>query len=425
MAKTNSKIKCDATLINELLEKKRFKLTFPEELEKSFKRFYSKESVKNLPSNFLLVMAVNLMLSLLFYLQINHLEKEHLTAWVLEHVAVSTCALVAFFCGTQRKFDQWYETYIAVCAIPAIVIALIWPYYYDNELLKTIISLAIIYEIMVLYTSVGLSFSTASIICSFGGIFSLVYLILAGFEINWVTFINLYLGPNFLGMMLCYQAERRYRISYLQSLLIRYEKEHNVELAERMKEMSQEDSLTGLANRRYFDEQSKEIWRQALLSHTNVALVFVDIDDFKKYNDYYGHMMGDECIKSIAKMIEAQAETDSGLVARYGGEEFITIYSGVHAGELEYKAKRLLQIVRNARIQHEGSSVSNSVTISIGVASCIPSTQIEIDDLLLEADMNLYESKEKGRDRFTISELMYSNVPEERNSESIKSQGTS
>lgn len=159
------------------------------------------------------------------------------------------------------------------------------------------------------------------------------------------------------------------------------------------------DGLTGLFNRRHFDEQiEREILRHRR-QQLPLALAFIDIDCFKGYNDHYGHPDGDSCLGAVARLIAASSQRPDEVVARYGGEEFIVILPYTALAAATDYANRLCEAVRGAGLPHAASRAAPHVTISIGVVAAVPHTGLEAAQLLARADAALYAAKAAGRDR--------------------------
>lgn len=158
------------------------------------------------------------------------------------------------------------------------------------------------------------------------------------------------------------------------------------------------DNLTGIANRRYFDEALSVEWRRARRHSNPVALLICDIDFFKLYNDTFGHMAGDKCLREIAATISRHSERPSDTVARLGGEEFAVILAETSIGGALMVAEKIQQGVRDLNLRHPSSPFSQ-VTLSIGIASEAPGFDNPPDDLVLAAEKALYRAKQEGRDR--------------------------
>lgn len=159
------------------------------------------------------------------------------------------------------------------------------------------------------------------------------------------------------------------------------------------------DGLTGLPNRRRFDEAFDADMRQAFRKQHPVSLVMVDIDYFKDYNDHYGHLQGDQCLRQVADIIGASARRPTDLASRFGGEEFGLIYPETDLDAAMRLAEGLRQAVEAARIPHAASPRGPWVTVSIGVASKCPSTETPTNLLLTRADEALYQAKGAGRNQ--------------------------
>ncbi len=170
-------------------------------------------------------------------------------------------------------------------------------------------------------------------------------------------------------------------------------------LAAELYKLSTQDALTGVANRRGFDETLEKEWRRASRKNIGLSLLMVDVDYFKKYNDHYGHPQGDECLKKVAHVLTEQTSRTADYVARYGGEEFAIILPDTVLNEALVIANRICSGMVNAGIEHETSQVSDFLSVSVGVAHLNfnkPNTQI---DLIKRADEALYEAKAHGRNR--------------------------
>jgi diguanylate cyclase (GGDEF)-like protein len=161
------------------------------------------------------------------------------------------------------------------------------------------------------------------------------------------------------------------------------------------------DGLTGIANRRYFDEFLHKEWRHCRREKQPVTLCLVDIDFFKAYNDSYGHLQGDKCLQKVVAILISSVKRPGDLVARYGGEEFAIILSETPEAGGCAVAKRLMKNMAARNIPHDSSKVSDRVTLSCGIATLIPKATTAVHDLISQADRALYEAKNMGRNRIS------------------------
>lgn len=163
--------------------------------------------------------------------------------------------------------------------------------------------------------------------------------------------------------------------------------------------LSMTDGLTGIPNRRRFDEFLKTEWLHAVRSRTPLSLVLTDVDHFKAYNDHYGHTAGDQCLKTVAQTLAKGLTRRTDLVARYGGEEFACVLPATdHAGALAI-AERLREQVTSQHLDHAHSPTHLFVTVSMGVATLEPDQHIDPHTLIERADQRLYQAKRAGRNR--------------------------
>lgn len=164
--------------------------------------------------------------------------------------------------------------------------------------------------------------------------------------------------------------------------------------------LSEQDELTKLYNRRKFFNLFEQECKRSLRNQTNIAILMIDVDYFKQYNDIYGHIKGDKCLLEVAKILSQTLKRDVDVIARYGGEEFIVLLSDINDVELTGLAEKLVMNIENAQIKHAGSKVSEYLTISIGGAV---GKLLALDHSLISmADKMLFKVKEQNRNDFAI-----------------------
>jgi len=166
-----------------------------------------------------------------------------------------------------------------------------------------------------------------------------------------------------------------------------------------LENLSYTDGLTGISNRRNFDSYIEMSWNNCLNSNKPLSLIMMDIDYFKLYNDNYGHIKGDDCLKAVAKELSKSAKRTLDLSARYGGEEFVIILPETHKDGAEIIAEEIRKNIINLDIPHESSPISKNVTLSLGVTTMVPNNQHTISEFINDADKALYEAKSLGRNR--------------------------
>ncbi len=178
-------------------------------------------------------------------------------------------------------------------------------------------------------------------------------------------------------------------------------------LAETNKELSRiahVDGLTQLANRRYFDAYITREWRRLRREQQPLSVIVIDIDYFKPYNDTYGHLQGDTCLQAVGQALSQVTQRPADLICRYGGEEFVAVLPNTHTEGAINLAQKIQQAIAHLKLPHGSSLVSNFVTISLGIATGVPTPQHTWQDLVDAADKGLYRAKEQGRNRYCLAD---------------------
>ncbi|MFQ5634486.1 MAG: diguanylate cyclase domain-containing protein [Gammaproteobacteria bacterium] len=199
---------------------------------------------------------------------------------------------------------------------------------------------------------------------------------------------SMLLVVNVIGGFCCYQLESTVRRSFLESKVLS-------QLAER-------DGMTGLYNRRSFDEYIGRIWRQSRREQQQLTIMLIDIDHFKAFNDHYGHQAGDDALKEVARVINLSAQRPLDFAARFGGEEFALVLYGPASEYGRELPDQIRESVRGLKIVHEVSSTDRYLTASIGVAMVNPDARRSMAGAIQMADEALYEAKEAGRNRVRV-----------------------
>ncbi|AEK62200.1 GGDEF domain-containing response regulator [Collimonas fungivorans] len=203
-----------------------------------------------------------------------------------------------------------------------------------------------------------------------------------------------YHSRSYVNLLQRDEAYRALRQSQQQLL------ETNLEL----QRLTNSDGLTGLANRRYFDEYFSAEWKRAEREQSSLSLLMIDVDDFKLYNDTYGHLAGDTALKQVAESIGHFARRPTDLAARIGGEEFVLVLPSMSREHMEIQADKLQAAVHALGIAHASSSNDARVTVSVGGASMVPQRGSSQEKLVEAADQALYRAKRGGKNRVEIAQ---------------------
>jgi diguanylate cyclase (GGDEF)-like protein len=170
-----------------------------------------------------------------------------------------------------------------------------------------------------------------------------------------------------------------------------------------LENLSRQDSLTGIANRRYFDSYLLSEIKRASRDREPLSLILADVDDFKAFNDCYGHQAGDDCLRHVATALKSVGKRPADLAARYGGEEFAMVLPGTTVEGAVDVAKSLVRAIDGMSIPHARSGVSETVSLSQGIASMIPDYDTKPESIIELADQALYQAKQQGRNRYVVS----------------------
>jgi diguanylate cyclase (GGDEF)-like protein len=243
--------------------------------------------------------------------------------------------------------------------------------------------------IFIIWSMLGLMFTAAAGLCA---VVSLIYVACAayvGLAAEQIFFEGfMLLNVNLLGGYSCYKIEHAARRTFLESRILS-------QLAER-------DGLTGLYNRRAFDDYMERIWRQSRRENVPITVILLDIDHFKPYNDLYGHQAGDDALKEVALVIANSVQRPLDIAARYGGEEFALVLYGTTDEYIAQLPENLRRDILGLGTVHEAATHTKFLSISIGVAVVHPDSGRSLAGAIQMADEALYQAKEDGRNRVVM-----------------------
>jgi diguanylate cyclase (GGDEF)-like protein/PAS domain S-box-containing protein len=174
--------------------------------------------------------------------------------------------------------------------------------------------------------------------------------------------------------------------------------EHLSQLQKQLQDFSFKDGLTGVANRRMFDTTFARSWNTARSTARPLSLIMLDLDCFKQYNDHYGHLQGDECLRRVAAALTAATTRPDGFIARYGGEEFVLLLPDTDAAGALHVAEQCRDAIQAAKLPHERSAVRPFVTASAGIGTVTPTESDDPLAFIKRVDDRLYEAKRAGKD---------------------------
>jgi diguanylate cyclase (GGDEF)-like protein len=284
--------------------------------------------------------------------------------------------------------------------------------YFSLQFKTPLVAQASTYDVILVYVLIyfilGLKPKFVLLIGISAGMLAMLiaYLQTANYDFVWYSNEEIYryfyyIGLiNFIGYVVSHANLAKERETFLQARLLTLDKAEAERMGKELERMSREDPMTGLANRRYFNERMDNEWERAHRSGEPISLIFVDIDHFKAYNDHYGHLKGDDALTAVAHTLQEVLTRSTDVAARYGGEEFIVLLPNTPIAGARAVADRILYTVDALNIEHKKSKSEKYVTVSIGVSTySIHDQEITIAEFIHQADEAVYKAKFAGRHR--------------------------
>ncbi|WP_151840510.1 GGDEF domain-containing protein [Acinetobacter soli] len=333
------------------------------------------------------------------------LPQSEIKLWLINYAWVGVIITSAWLLSFLKSFDKWFDYYVCLGSTAAVAITFTLINILEGGQNNALLHASMMYAVIIIYGFVGLRFYTALFAGWVGGLIGFTISINSNISIDWTYLNRTYTFSSFLGMALAYFTDRQHRENFLSDCVIELNRLKLVKQAELLETLSQQDSLTGLANRRYLDEVLEKEWRRAVRHSMPITIMMIDLDFFKSYNDSLGHIKGDECLREIAKALTSLTSRSGDLAARYGGEEFLLLFPMTNESEALIQVKRLMNVIRKIDIQHPSSDISSQVTLSVGVATMIPQVDDSISSFVSRADHALYTAKSKGRNQYQIANI--------------------
>ena len=383
-----------------LINSRMYFLKFPKKLEQRYSQQYKTEAAREFRLRGLIILILYIYLSFGIY---EILSDVNVKEWFMLYSWVGVIIFAAWILSLFKQISQWFELYTCIGSSLAIAVTFAITGIVDGGG-NVLFHAAMMYAVVIIYGFVGMRFYTASLAGWSGGIIGVVITSHFNGQLEWTLLQRTYTFSSLLGMCLAYATDHQHRENYLQSCLIELTRSKMLDQAKQLETLSQQDALTGLANRRHLDEMIKNEWNRSTRYRTPLTVMMIDIDYFKNYNDNLGHPEGDRCLKKIADAIAKIAARSGDLAARYGGEEFILIFAMTDQAHAIKQAELLIRLIHDLAIPHPSSSVSEYVTVSVGVASTVPQINQSHLDFFKRADLALYKAKNAGRNRYALAD---------------------
>jgi diguanylate cyclase (GGDEF)-like protein len=346
----------------------------------------------------LLYIGLNVLTLLLYG---NSINGSDLYYWIAGDISIGLTILVGVTLAQiprfQASYTQWVPVLLTITLIAKIICALgiQHPAVAHNDIYIALVIIAVGNLTLGLPTRLSLA---ASLIAMLTFPVALLFIKSTPYLLEFVTY---YVTVTLIFSGISVLAEHQSYMSFLQSILIEHQNCEVQRLNDELGTLARQDPLSGLANRRAFDENLAVEWNRAHRQHTDIALLMIDVDHFKLYNDTYGHPAGDSCLARVAAVLAGNMRRPGDMAARYGGEEFALLLPGTDGQGASEVAQRLLAQIDALALPHASSPTAAHVTISIGIAAGIPPSEKDATQLIDDADAALYQAKRSGRHRYS------------------------
>jgi len=381
-------------------------LRFPRDLESDFVEDYSQRFLRyrqRVVALTLLVLLAAGVMDLLF------VRNDPDGAWLLRYGVVSPLVLALVLFSRTAFFPRWQQFSLSLftLVLAGLVFGLL---YIGDDRTILIYSPGLLLVAMFAGTLLHLRFWLALVLLT---VIGAIYALLIGYQraqpVDILAALLLfYAMASAIALLGGYRVEHTARRQFLQARLLSL-KQSELELANhQLQELVDQDGLTGIANRRHFDQQLITEWNRARRGGYPLSLLLIDLDFFKNYNDTYGHQAGDDCLIVVGSVLRAHTQRSGDVAARYGGEEFAMILPATDEADAEEIGWRVVRDIASYRIPHRASRAADVVTASVGVACVVPAPLQTPRDLLGWADEALYEAKGSGRNRVVVAAPMRS-----------------
>ena len=398
-------------MIRQVLASRQAVLTqsFSPELEQRFWQSLAERSVAMIRNAYLGVMFgyIGLGLTTLptVYLMTAPEHRAHdLMFWLYAYANGALCLSVLLPISQWVKQAKHYQRLVLALTAWAVFSTSLLTLQFSEPILAQQAGYMVVFIYMFAYFLSGVPPRKMLAVCTLAG--GLSFLLLYGMQtpINFVMFFYAVVFSNGIGFLLAHLMISKDRMSFLQARLLEIDQVKSRAMSQEFARLSREDPVTGLANRRFFNEVLIQEWELARHSNEPLSIVFIDIDHFKAYNDSYGHLHGDDALVKVAEVFKRYLRRSADLAARYGGEEFILLLPNTPREGASQVAEKMLQAVDQLQIPHRASPSAPHVTASFGVATWYPTKQatLTIDQLIHQADSAVYQAKALGRHRVRL-----------------------
>ena len=385
-----------------LADRSRIQQAFPAGLEQAFWQSLADRATQMIRDVATLGVLIYILFGLIRFPSIYFVASEasrfHDTLiWLVVYLNGGFCLVLFPIIASIPRLSAYFQRTILLLSFFAIFVTTLLTMQYQEPSLVQNGSYIIIFVYMLIYFLSGVRPKILLLTCFFAGVLPLPILWYLGVQVDALSYFYAVIFSNFIGFFISQSIINKERAGFLQGRVLELDKLQAKALSERLAKLSNEDSLTGLYNRRYFNQAIHDEWERAARSGESLSLVFIDIDYFKKYNDNYGHLKGDDAIVEVTKVLQDHIRRTSDMASRYGGEEFILLLPNTPSSGAQVVANNIMIAMDALQIEHKTSTVKPYLTLSIGIATWSGEQNMTEATLISQADQAVYQAKNEGR----------------------------
>ncbi|PTQ89303.1 GGDEF domain-containing protein [Agitococcus lubricus] len=398
----------ERTAIIELLnDNGRLRGALPHNMEKDYRQLVIQRAISVMQANRWTTILFYLFIGLITYQQVHYVAnpaylQQEMMIWLAIYLMGGGVFAAIGALVYNPKLDRYYSYYMGTASFLGLCGMIVASSAFHSPYINQQASYLVIFIYMLVYSLASLRLVVASLIGIFASFLALAVITTFHLPVDFGQYAQ-YTGlSNVIGFVIAFMIDQRDRRAFLQARLIDIEKQQLNQLSQEMARISQEDGLTGLANRRHFNETLAREWAIAEREQYPVSLMFIDVDHFKPYNDTYGHLEGDKTLSRVGRTLKKMAKRPADLAARYGGEEFVLLLPKTDIDGAYVLAQEVQAAIDALAIPHKSSKAGKYVSVSIGLSCVIPNDNNSITTLIDQADEGVYAAKKAGRHRIRI-----------------------
>jgi diguanylate cyclase (GGDEF)-like protein len=376
--------------------------SFPAPLEQVFWQAVAERSIQMIRNVTTTGLLVYVLLGLITFPTVYFLSSEphrlhDILIWLLAYLNGAVCLAVLPIMASIPSLTIHFQKFIIAITFFGVFFTSFLTAQYEATKLIQQGSYIIVFVYMLVYFLSGVRPLVLLITCLVAGLLPLPLLWLMKVRFDPVIYFYAVIFSNIIGFLVSYTVTGKERVSFLQARMLELDKINSSVMSTELVRLSNEDGLTNLFNRRYFNEIIEHEWERSERSNEPLSVIFVDIDYFKPYNDTYGHLQGDAALVQVAQILKRNMRRSSDVAARYGGEEFILLLPNTPSAGAQVVANNIMKAIDSLEIEHKSSSVAAHLTLSIGVSTWHNESDMNPNKLMAQADEAVYQAKADGR----------------------------